>query len=158
MKTLHALKTGADVVGVLLFLLTFLGFVVQVFWRYVLDTPLPWTGEVVLIAFVWSVFWATAFMVPLREHVTFDVVHDMVGERTRRVFGVISMLALLIAFAILIPYTWDYLEFLTRKKSPVLRLPMQYVFACYMLFVVAIVVQAGWRLGELLLPGRFRRD
>ena len=153
MKTLAVLKKLSDAVGVLLFLFTFIGFNVQVFWRYVLNSPLPWTEEAVLIAFVWSVFWATAFMVPLRGHISFDVVYDVVGDRTRRVFAMISMAALLIAFLMLIPYTWDYLEFLTRKKSPVMRIPMDLIYSCYMVFVVAVVIQAAWRLAQLFRPG-----
>ena len=161
MRVLAILKRISDAIGVALFCATFFGFLVQVFWRYALDKPLPWTEEAVLIAFVWSIFWATAFIVPLRDHVTFDVVYDAVGVRTRRVFDFISMAALLVAFAMLIPYTWDYLEFLTRKKSPVLRLPMDLIFGCYLLFVVAVAVQAAWRIWqtfkapppEITLPG-----
>ncbi|WP_099823986.1 TRAP transporter small permease [Oceaniglobus indicus] len=152
MKIVAITKAIADAIGALLFLFTFAGFVVQVFWRYALNAPLPWTEEAVLIAFVWSVFWATAFMVPLRAHVTFDVVHDAVSPRTRRVFDLVSMAALLGAFVLLIPYTWDYLDFLTRKKSPVMRLPMHWVFSCYILFVVAVAVQAAWRIGQILRP------
>lgn len=153
MKTFAILKRCSDAVGVLLFIFTFVGFMVQVFWRYVLNAPLPWTGEAVLIAFVWSVFWATAFMVPLRGHVTFDVVYDLVDDPTKRVFAIISMVVLLIAFVILIPYTWDYLDFLTRKKSPVLRIPMHLVFSCYLIFVVAVAIQAAWKVAQLLRPG-----
>ncbi len=150
MRGLAILKRIADGVGALLFLVTFVGFLVQVFWRYVLNAPLPWTEEAVLIAFVWSIFWATAFVVPLRDHVTFDVVYDAVGPRTRRAFDLISMGALLVAFAMLVPYTWDYLDFLTRKKSPVMRLPMDLIFGCYLLFVVAVAVQAAWRIWQIL--------
>lgn len=153
MRAFAILKKVADAFGAALFLFTFVGFLVQVFWRYALNSPLPWTEEAVLIAFVWSIFWATAFIVPLRDHVTFDVAYDAVSDRTRRIFDIVSMAALLIAFVILIPYTWEYLDFLTRKKSPVLRLPMHWIYGCYLLFVVAVAVQAAWRLWHLLRPG-----
>lgn len=143
------LKGAADTIGALFFLSAFVGFIIQIFYRYVMNRPLLWTEEFTMIAFVWAVFWAAAFCVPIREHVSFDVVYDIVPERTRRIFTIFSMVMLIAAFALLIPYTWDYLDFLTRKKSSVLRIPMNYVYGCYLLFLFGFTVQAIWRLARL---------
>ncbi|TNB48428.1 TRAP transporter small permease [Martelella lutilitoris] len=143
------LKAVADTIGALFFLSAFVGFIIQIFYRYVMNRPLLWTEEFTMIAFVWAVFWAAAFCVPIREHVSFDVVYDIVPERTRRIFTMFSMVMLIAAFALLIPYTWDYLDFLTRKKSSVLRIPMNYVYGCYLLFLFGFTVQAFWRLARL---------
>lgn len=148
-KGLNILKQGADYVGVLLFLSAFSGFIVQVFFRYVLNQPLAWSEEATMIAFIWTVFWAAAFMVPIREHVSFDVVYDVVSERTRRGMTIIAMIMLVVAFVMLIPRTFDYLDFLFRKKSPVLRIQMTWVYGCYVLFLIAFTVQAVWRLYHL---------
>ena len=142
-------KRGADTVGVLLFLAAFCGFIVQVFWRYALNEPLVWTEEFVMICFIWTVFWAAAFMVPVREHVSFDVVYDVVAPQTRRAFCMVSFATIAVAFLWLVPYTWDYLSFLTRKKSPVLRVEMHWVYGCYILFIGAFAIQSIWRLVEL---------
>jgi TRAP-type C4-dicarboxylate transport system permease small subunit len=146
------LKRGADTVGVLLFLAAFAGFIVQIFWRYVLNDPLAWTEEFVMICFIWTVFWAAAFMVPIREHVSFDVVYDIVTPQTRRGFTMVTLAAIVVSFTWLVPYTWDYLDFLTRKKSPVLRIRMHWVYGCYILFVAAFAIQSAWRLAELFRP------
>jgi len=146
------LKIIADTIGALFFLSAFVGFIIQIFYRYVMNQPLLWTEEFTMIAFVWAVFWAAAFCVPVREHVSFDVVYDIVSERTRRLFTMFSMVVLIVAFAMLIPYTWDYLDFLTRKKSSVLRLPMNLVYGCYLLFLFGFTVQAIWRLKQLFGP------
>lgn len=103
-----------------------------------------------MIAFIWTVFWAAAFMTPIRSHVSFDVVYDVVSEEKRRAFALISMLALVLAFTMLIPATWDYLQFLTRKKSAVLRLPMHWIYGCYILFLFGFTIQAIHRIKCLL--------
>lgn len=149
---LRLLKTGADAVGVVLFTVAFTGFIVQVFFRYVVNRPILWTEEVTMIAFVWTVFWAAAFMVNIREHVTFDVVYDVVSPRVKRVLAIFAMVMVIVAFAFLIPATVDYLEFLVRKKSPVLRLPMSWIYGCYLLFVVNFSIQAAWRIWQLFSP------
>ena len=151
-ERLRMLKKGADYVGALLFISAFTGFIVQVYFRYVLNKPLAWSEEATMIAFIWTVFWAAAFMVPIKEHVSFDVVYDVVSERTKRILSIIAMLVLVIAFVILIPYTLDYLDFLFRKKSPVLRIQMTWIYGCYLLFIVAFSAQAAWRLFHLLGP------
>lgn len=148
-RGLHILKKGADYVGVLLFLSAFAGFIVQVFFRYVLNQPLAWTEEITMIAFIWTVFWAAAFMVPIKDHVSFDVVYDVVAPRTRRIMTIISMILLVVAFVMLIPRTFDYLDFLLHKKSPVLRIQMTWVYGCYVLFLIAFSIQAVWRLYHL---------
>jgi len=150
---LRNLKSAADTVGVVLFTVAFLGFIVQIFFRYVIDRPLVWTEEVTMIAFIWTVFWAAAFIVNIREHVTFDLLYDAVSPRTRRVLAIFSMVALIGAFVALIPATWEYLTFLMRKKSPVLRIPMTWIYVCYLLFVVNFTIQAAVRLWRLSSPG-----
>ncbi|MGR3804185.1 TRAP transporter small permease [Marinibacterium profundimaris] len=151
-KTGRLLKQAADWIGVALFLTAFCGFVAQIFYRYALNDPLRWTEEFTMIAFIWTVFWAAAFLVPIREHVSFEVVYDVVSPRTQRLFDIFSMTMLIIAFVLLIPATWDYLDFLTRKKSPVLRLPMHLIYGCYMLFLVGFTIQAVARLVTLFGP------
>lgn len=146
---LRAFKGGADTIGVLLFVVAFSGFIVQIFFRYVLGSPALWTEEVTMIAFVWTVFWAAAFMVNIREHVTFDVLYEVVSPETKRLMAIFSMVVLVIGFALLIPATWDYLTFLLRKKSPVLRIQMTWIYGCYLLFVVNFTIQTLWRLWKL---------
>lgn len=149
---LRVLKGGADTIGVLLFVVAFSGFIVQIFFRYVMGNPVLWTEEVTMIAFVWTVFWAAAFMVNIREHVTFDVLYEVVTPETRRLLAIFSMVVLIFGFALLIPATWDYLVFLLRKKSAVLRVQMTWIYGCYLLFVVNFTIQAAWRLWLLFSP------
>ncbi len=149
---LRILKEGADLIGVLLFTVAFLGFIVQVFFRYVVNRPILWTEEVTMIAFVWTVFWAAAFMVNIREHVTFDVVYETMSPAVKRVMAIFSMLVLIGTFLLLIPATWDYMQFLLRKRSPVLRIPMTWIYGCYLLFVVNFTIQAAVRLWRLFTP------
>ena len=139
----------ANAIGVLCFLVVFIGFIIQIFYRYVLNDPIRWTEEMIMIGFIWSVFWANAFMVPINQHVSLDVVYDIASAKVKRVLAIISMAAVIIAFITLFPATIDYLDFLTRKKSPVLRLPMHWIYACYLLFIVGFTVQAGMRLLRL---------
>lgn len=142
-------KRGADFIGGLFFILTFTGFIVQVFYRYILNDPLAWSQEATMIAFIWAVFWAAAFMVPIKEHVTFDVVYDVVSDQMKRRMAIFSMVLLAIAFVLLVPRTIDYLDFLLRKRSPVLRIQMTWIYGCFLFFIIGFAIQAVWRLVHL---------
>lgn len=157
LKSLFAtLRRIADILGILFFVAAFGGFVVQVFMRYVMNRPLAWTEEFVMIAFIWAVFWAAAFMVRIKEHVSFDVLYDWLDDNGRRVCAIFAMVVLLVAFGLLIPHTWDYLNFLTRKNSPVMRLPMEWIYGCYLVFLLSFSGQGLYRLFGLF--GRNWRD
>lgn len=146
------LSQVANAVGGTLFICAFAGFIVQIFFRYVIGDPLRWSEEFTMIAFIWTVFWVAAFVVPIREHVSFDVVYDTVSPEMQRAFAIFSMVMVVVAFGILIPYTVEYLDFLTRKKSPVMRLPMHWIYGCYLLFVVGFALKALARLIWLFGP------
>lgn len=148
----NLLSKVADSIGGLLFLTAFIGFIIQVFYRYALNDPIRWTSELIMIGFIWVVFWGAAFMVPIRSHVTLEVVYDVVPKKTKRIFSIISMLTIIIAFIILIPATVEYLDFLTRKKSPVLRLPMHWIYSCYLLFLIGFTIKSSIRLWKLFGP------
>lgn len=149
---LMGLKKGADLVGILFFLVAFGALIVQIFARYVMSRPIPQAEEIAMIAFVWTVFWAAAFMVQIREHVTFDVVYDVVSPQVRRWMAVFAMVMLAVAFILLIPATWDYLNFLTRRRSPVMRISMVWIYSCYIIFLINFSIQALWRLWGLFGP------
>lgn len=144
------LRKGADTVGVLLFIATFSGLILQVFYRYVMNSPVAWSEEYTMIAYMWTVFWAAAFMVSEKEHVSFDIVYESVPPRVRRAMAIFSLVVLVVAFALLLLPTLDYLEFLTRRKTSVLRIPKIWVFGVFLFFLIGFAAQGGWRLRGLL--------
>lgn len=141
---------GAEGVAAGLLAAMFLAFVVQVVFRYVLDDPLGWTLEACLTLWLWSVFWGAAFLLKPHEQVTFDMIYIAVGERTRRVFALISALAIVAAFAVSLPATVSYITFYKIQSSATLGIRLDYVFSIYGVFAVAVILRYGWRAWRLL--------
>ena len=83
-----------------------LSILLQVFFRYVLGNPLPWSEE----AARFCMLWMTGFMAPLAYRQGGFVAIDMlVRMLPARVAQILSMLLLLIAFAVLVaalPIGW----------------------------------------------------
>src|SRR5258708_14139377 len=91
---IERLKRWADLIGAGLFAVLFMSLVVQVVRRFVFGTPAAWTEELASIAFVWMIFWGTAFAVPLSAHVAVDFVVPRFAPRARRALYALGLASL----------------------------------------------------------------
>lgn len=136
----------------------FATFLLQIFSRYVLVSPVGWTLELCLTLWVWIVFWGNAFVVRRRDHVTFDILYQAVPEGPRRVMALVSAAAIAAGLAVSLAPTWDYIDFLKIKKSATLDIPMRTVFSVYALFLIVVIIRYGWHAVHLLRGGPLDDD
>jgi TRAP-type C4-dicarboxylate transport system permease small subunit len=146
-------KRFAETAAVVAFAIMFGAFVVQVASRYVFNSPVAWTLEVCLIAYVWVVFWSSDILVRERQHIVFDVLYNMVPAPQRRWLAVFVTASLLVVFALALPGVADYVGFVGRRRTTLLHIPMPYVFGAFLILMVAVVVNAAIRLYRLFRPG-----
>jgi TRAP-type C4-dicarboxylate transport system permease small subunit len=135
------LRRGVDLVGALLFLAMFAAFLLQVFTRYVLNAPLGWTLEACLVAYLWFVFWAAAFMLREDEHVRFDLLVRALPAAGRRRLAAASALATLGCFALAFPATLDWVRFMAIDRTWTLGIRFDLLFSIYILFMLAVIVR-----------------
>ena len=119
--------------------------------RYLFGAPLSWTDELSAMLFVWAVFWAAAFAVPLREHVAFDLVLDALPASLRRGIAIGASLAVGVALLAALPKTVEFVAFLWRERTPALQWRLDYVYACFPLFMGAAALRFLWHAGLLCL-------
>ncbi len=147
--TLRWLRARADNVAVGLLTAMFVSFVIQIVSRYVFNHPLGWTLEACLTTWLWLVFWACAFVIDDRDHVKFDVLHLAGNPRVRRVFALVSALAILAGFVSALPATLDYITFYKIKSSATIGIRLDVVFSVYALFALATIVRYARRAWAL---------
>jgi TRAP-type C4-dicarboxylate transport system permease small subunit len=139
-------KKTANAIGGGLFLTLFIVFVIQVTARFGFNKPLAWTDEAAVILYIWVILWAAAFVVPEREQVVFDLVWNSVNRRTRQVMRIAGNLLVGGLALCAIPASWDYVHFMAREGSPVLGLPLMWVFLPFVLLLVALVARSAWAI------------
>lgn len=105
--------------------------------RYLLGAPLTWTDELSAVLFVWAVFWTAAFAVPIRDHVAFDLVLDTLPASWQRGIGVAASALVGLALLAALPKTFEFVMFLWRERTPALQWRLDYVYACFPLFMGA---------------------
>lgn len=141
-------KHAANTIGGGLFLAMFVVFIVQITARFGFNKPLPWTDEAAVILYIWVILWAAAVVVPEREHVVFDLVWNSVGYRARQVMRVVGNLLIGGLALAGLPASWDYVRFMAREGSPVLGVPLMWVYLPFVLLLVALVVRSAWAIWQ----------
>lgn len=140
------LKMAANALGGGLFLALFMVFIVQITARFGFNKPLPWTDEAAVILYVWVILWAAATVVPEREHVVFDLVWNSVGTRARRAMQVVGNLMVGGLAAVGIPASWDYVHFMAREGTPVLNIPILWVYLPFVILLISLVLRCAWAI------------
>ena len=134
-------RRWADLIGAGIFAVLFLSLVVQVVRRFVFGAPAAWTEELATIAFVWVIFWGTAFTVPLPTHVAVDFVVPRFAPSARRALYALGLAALGGCFLWALPGIADYLGFMLRERTPVLDWPYGVVYSIFLAAAVMVVLR-----------------
>lgn len=128
----------------------FFAFMVQIVFRYFFNYPTGWTTELTVVTWLWMVLWGAAFVVKESEEIRIDLLTSMAGPRGRRVMALGVSVAIVVLYAVSLPASWSYVSFMKVEKSSYLKIPMDWLFSIYLLFVVAVIVRYLWLLWHLL--------
>lgn len=141
-ETMSTLSLGA----------VFLLFIYGVGMRYLLNRPVSWTDEAVTVLMVWSVLWTGAFVLRWSEHISFDIVFVNLAPKHQRLMLLVANLAFVALMFAALPGMVDYTLFLWREKTDMLELRLDFVYAIFPIFFMAIVVRQLLSLWRLLSP------
>ena len=138
------LRRRAEAVAAALLLIMFLCFILTIVARYVFNYPLGWTEEASLIAWIWCTLWGAVFVLREKDEVRFDILYGNVPEGVRRVFTVITGLALIILYGVSLPAAYGFVAFMKVERSAYLHVPINYLYSIYVIFAVACIVRHVW--------------
>jgi TRAP-type C4-dicarboxylate transport system permease small subunit len=147
---MHTLKRWLDHIGAALFLAMFLTFVLQICARFVFNQPLPWTDELAVVLYIWSIFWACAFMVPAASHVSLDLLIARLADKPRRWLQTLGDVLLGSLALQALPASWDYLLFMQREATAVMGLPLFWVFLPLLVLLLMLVLRGAWQMIQLV--------
>jgi TRAP-type C4-dicarboxylate transport system permease small subunit len=114
--------------GVLFLLVMFVSVLIQIFFRYVLQSPLTWTEEASRYSFIWIVLLGAAFAVRKKEHVVMEVLVNRFPLRLRRTILFGMNLIILIALIFLLPVSWNFFWFIKGVSAPTLGISWGFLF------------------------------
>lgn len=142
----------AEAVSTLSLGVVFVLFIYGVGMRYLLNRPVSWTDEAVTVLMVWSVLWTGAFVLRWSEHISFDIVFVNLAPKQQRRMLLAGNCAFVILMLAALPGMVDYTLFLWREKTDMLQMRLDFVYAIFPIFFMAIVVRQLLSVRRLLSP------
>ena len=147
MRWLH--RRAENVLAALLGVM-FFAFTVQILFRYFLNLPTGWTTELTVVTWLWLVLWGAALVLREDEEIRIDLLTAMVGRRVRLGMALAATVALLVLYGASLPASWSYVTFMKVEKSSYLKIPMNWLYSIYILFIVAVIVRYVWLLAQII--------
>jgi C4-dicarboxylate transporter DctQ subunit len=144
------LRRRAENVAAAMLAVMFAAFIVQIAFRYLFNFPIGWTSELTVVMWLWLVLWGSSFVLTEKEEIRFDLVYSAVGPRVRIAMAIVFSLAVVVLYGASLKASYDYVSFMKVEKSSYLKVPLNWLYSIYVIFLVAIVVRYLWLLSRLL--------
>lgn len=150
----------AKIIAATLLAALFITFLLQIFSRYVLNSPFGWTLELCRILWVWIVFFCCAFLVREKDHVRFNLLYSGSSKKTKFVMKIISCLAIITIFGYALIPTLDYIDWMKMRKTSTVKFPitgqkikLNYIFSIYGIFMISLIGYYIWKLKNIIQKG-----
>lgn len=121
--------------------------------RYLLNAPIVWADEVLVLLMVWCTFIAGGLLVAEREQVVFDLLYERCPPAGRRLLLLAGGALLVAILGAALPAIIDYTLFLWRERTSVLELRLDAAYSCFALFLLAVIARRVALTVRLLRPG-----
>jgi len=97
---------------------------VAVFFRYILHSPIFWTGEILRTAFIWVVFMGATLIHSQKNHIEIEIFYNLCPGIIQKILNVIVFILSTIFLVILVKESYILTVETATIKSAVLRYPM----------------------------------
>jgi len=148
------LRKRAENIAVALLSTMFACFIIQIFFRYVLNNPVGWTEEVIVATWMWTVLWGAAFILGEAEEVRFDILYSNISENARRVCTILTGCTLIFLYGISLPASYKYVSFMKVERSAYLHVPIDLMYSIYIVFAVASIGRYAWLVYQAVRGAR----
>lgn len=88
-----------------------------------------------------------------RDHVTFDIIYNVVSPKTRTVLTIVGALIIVVALWSSIGPTYDRMKLLRLKSSATLPVKMFPIYSIYFVFLAAVGLRYLWRAWACIRHG-----
>ncbi len=122
------------VMPVLSLTVIFLSFIINVFARYILGTPVNASYELCLIGLFWCLMLSAPYAARKNNHVAFTLLYDSVNPTGQLIFRMVGAAFMIFCLGIMLYPCYDWVMFMKRKSTAVLKIKMSLVFFPFVIF------------------------
>jgi len=128
---------------VLIFIITEMTAVVflQVIFRFILKSSLPWSEELARYSMIWMVMLAAGLGFSSGEHIGLDVIVDRMKGTSQKLIKLLSYVIIGLFDITLIRWGWEIMGRVGLQRSPAMRIPMKWPYLAIPLGGIIILIQ-----------------
>jgi TRAP-type C4-dicarboxylate transport system permease small subunit len=115
--------------------------------RYVMNSPVGWTVEVCVIAWLWILLWGQSVSAREEDEIRFDILYGGVSPELRRWFRIVFSVFLVGIYTWSLPALWDFVTFMKIQKTSYLDIRFNWVYSIALVFSVVSILRYLWILG-----------
>lgn len=136
---------------ILLFAVMVVVVFLQVLFRFVIHQPLAWTEELGRYLLVWITFLGAGYGMSTKAHPSIEILYDRAGPLIKKGLTIVTTILIIFFFWNVIIHSFEFIQRSMAQTSPVLRIPMGYVYTVIpissAIFVINLlyVVISEWR-------------
>jgi TRAP-type C4-dicarboxylate transport system permease small subunit len=130
---------------IVVFVMMFIVFMINIVSRYVLKNPQNWTFEFSTNAFVIVGLLGACAAYRLEDHVVFDLVYVKRSPRGQALMRMISYAFVIVFLVIALPSTLTSL-WNNRAMTSILKIPDKFIFASLPVMMISMVARSAYRL------------
>lgn len=135
-------RTGESIAAALLALLVVINGV-AVYYRFVLNSPVGWSEEVMRYCVIWLTFIAAGAVLRAGEHFTLDLATSLKSARLQAALGVFIYLVIVV-FCVTIAYLGYNVAMRNRMQvSPVLEISMMWPYLALPVGMAMMAIEAA---------------
>lgn len=128
------------ILGILFVFMTFL-VIYQVVSRYVFNSPLTFTEDLLGYSFVWLTLIGTTILFSNKEHMNIDFIVDKFPKNVRASIDMlIDLLVIVVAIGIFIYGGFKVIQIGGLQMSPTLNIPLSYVYSILPITGVLLII------------------
>lgn len=88
-KAVKMLMQFVEIIVTVMFAISVVLVIAQVFWRYVLNDPITWTNQIVRALFCWMTYLGIPCLFNRNVMMSFDMIQDMLPERSHDIVKIV---------------------------------------------------------------------
>ena len=125
------LETFIDWLSMLFFTIFFLAICIQVFSRYVLNSPVVWSEELARYINIWFVFFCSSILIKNNGHLKVDLINrylTKLPDKVQIIYSLVINLLIILMLPILIYGSWALVKDTWAIELVTLKVPRGLIF------------------------------
>lgn len=143
-RVLHAIGLVPRIVLVALMTVMLIDMMLGVFFRYVVERPLPWTEEVGNLTLVWLTFIGGAIGLTRGAHFSIRLLSDHLGPEGQRALSILLSVAIMSLGIVLAPTSWRLMIASSTSQLPSLGISVGVQYAAAFVGALMFIWYASW--------------